>query len=96
MIVYRTTFKIKPGRMDEAVALCKAEEELYPAPHAIRTYTDNLAPNDTLAIEFEFENLAEMETFWAGWGAERGAAFFEKINELRRSGGINEIWNLHE
>jgi hypothetical protein len=96
MIVQRGTFRIKPGRMDEAAALVLAEGEKHP-PRAFRVYTPHTGPVGILAMEWEFENLAEYERYWAEWDAKpETAAFSEKWNELREAGGTLEIWNLAE
>ena len=97
MIVGRVSARVKFGRMEEAVALVKAEWQRYPLPHATRIYTSNLGPTDTLVLEFEFESMAEYEKFFAGWGADPGTAVYAQgVGELLDPGGTSEIWDLRQ
>ena len=96
MIVQRGTFRIKTGHMDEAAALVLAEGKSHPPKH-FRVYTSHTGPVNTLAMEWEFENLAEYEQYWAESDAKpETAAFLEKWNELREPVGATEIWELAE
>ena len=95
MIVGRLTFNIKPGRMDEALALFKAEVERYPGPGATRVYGPSTSPFDVLAIENEFESYAQLEAFFAERSADPGTAdFYKQWGELRAGGGTSEVWTL--
>jgi hypothetical protein len=63
--------------------------------YARRLYFSNIGPFDRLALEVEFENLAQYEEYWAEYFASpEGVAFNEKLNTLLESGGTNEIWTL--
>lgn len=97
MIVNRRTFRVKWGRVEEAVALMKAEGKRVGFPHALRLYTNYTGPFSTIAFEAEFENLEEYERWWAEYFASpEGAAFNGKFLALLEAGGTNEIWNLEE
>ncbi len=97
MLVNRRTFIAKRGRMEEVVALVKAEIERVSHPHARRLYIPSIGPLDVIAHEVEFESLEEYERFWAEWFASpEGAAFNEKWSDLTETGGTNEIWTLVE
>jgi NIPSNAP len=70
MIIDRRTYNFEPGRHQEAVDLVKAE-------FAALVGRDNETPYritvsrfgrfSQVAIEWEFENLAAQEMYWAGW-----------------------------
>ena len=97
MIVMRVTMNIKPGRMEEAAALLKAEIDRSRPSSVHRVYVPNVAPFDVLAVEGEWESVAESEKWFAEYGASPGWADFQKqFVELRASGGTNEYWELVE
>jgi hypothetical protein len=95
MIVRRSIHPLKPGKGQEAVDLIKETLSSYP----IRIYTSQIGPTfGTLAIEMEFESLADLEKATAEFNASaEGAAFFEKWYEVtKRTTGHAEIWTLRE
>ena len=99
MIVNRRTFNVKPGLMEEAVALLKAGFEAFPAyTGAYRIYAWSIlaaAPGDVMVVEFEYEDLEAYQRLWTEWAASPGAAaYFEKSGELFDRGGSSEIWEL--
>jgi hypothetical protein len=70
MIVDRRTYNIKLGQAEEAVELIKAE--LVAAKEASHTYSYRvyvcqIGQWGQVAVEFEFDNLAQQEAFWSGW-----------------------------
>lgn len=95
MIVQRLTFLAKSGRRMEAAELASAERERTGSTH--RIYRSYLGPRNTIAVEFEFEDLEEMEAFWSEWYATpESSAFLEKWNDLLEASGTSEIWTLVE
>ena len=100
MIVNHRTLNVKPGRTQEAVELITAEiaadrERGYSG--AVRIYTPSIGRFDQLAVEWEYEDLAEYEKGWAEWRAQPTTAeFMKKWLQLTKGGGINEIWDLAE
>lgn len=98
MIVQRFTYEVKKGRAEKAIELVKSEIARY-APAQSQTwriYTDNIGRFWMLAIEVEFESLADLEGYWAKWFEDPEAvAFLEKFNKTLKSGGT-EVWNLVE
>ena len=97
MIVQRRIWAVKPRCLEEAEALTMALLERFPHPHARRVYVPKIAPHDTLALEIEFQNLEELEAYWAALPASPGfPEFLEKWFDLRDRGGTNEIWTLVE
>ena len=97
MIVNRRTFNVKPGQMDEIMALVRAETERIGMPPITRAYRPYIGPFDLLAVEWEFESLAQCDEFWTEWfAAPEADAFMSKFNELIAGGGTNEIWQLEE
>lgn len=97
MIVNRRTFTVKWGRMEEVVALIKAEIKRVDFPHAWRIYTPGIGAFSVLAIEGEYENLEEYERFWAEYSSSpEGVEANEKLATMLVEGGANEIWTLVE
>jgi LPS sulfotransferase NodH len=97
MIVNRRTFIVKRGRLEEVVALIMAETKRVGQTPVVRLYLPEIAAFDQIAMEWEFENLAEYQRFWEEWFASpQGVAFLEKWNDLTETGGANEIWTLAE
>lgn len=101
MIVNRRTFNVKVGCMEEAVALVlgeiAADSERGGYTGRIRVYTSSIGTFDQMAVEWEYQDLAEYEEMWAEWAAlPTTAAFMQKWIELVKEGGTNEIWDLAE
>jgi hypothetical protein len=98
MVVNRRTFNIKPGRMQDALALVRAEIDNRPMGfRAVRAYAPNIAPFDVLAFEFEWDSVAQAEQEWDKWNASDAAAeFLPKWADVVAGGGTNEFWNLAE
>jgi hypothetical protein len=96
MVVERYTVNVRPGLLQELAALARREADRYPAV-AIRVSTPVFGPLDTMAIEWEFENVAAREAYWDGWYAQpETPAFMEKWNELDAGGGTDELWAVEE
>ena len=95
MIVQRLTWLAKRGHVMEAVKLAAAERERTGSTH--RIYRSYFGPRGTIAAEFEFNSLTEMEAFWEEWRATPEAdAFMEQWDDLLEAGGTNEIWTVVE
>lgn len=95
MIVQRLTFQVKGGQRTAAAELVRAERERTAGTH--RIYLSYLGRYDTIAMEFEFEDLEAMETFWSEWFAtSESAAFLEKWNDLLEAPRTNEVWTVVE
>ena len=78
-----------------AAELVRAERERTGGTH--RIYLSYLGRYDTIAMDFEFEGLAEMEAFWSEWFATpESAAFLKKWNDLLAADRTNEVWILVE
>ena len=97
MIVHRQILLIKAGYMEKAIQMLQdARQNIQ--PKTMRIYKGNIGPQDnTLVFEIEFENLTDLDQFWAEWFAlpETGA-FLEKWNTLGKPGAVNQVWNLIE
>jgi len=101
MIVNRRTFNVKPGCGEKAVeslaAESAAEKKRSGFTGAVRIYSSSIGQLNQVAFEAEFRNLAEYETFWAGWAARPTTTeWLKKWIELEESGTTNEIWDLAE
>ena len=92
-IVNRRTFTAEHGKLDEALALMQTMGQ--GTPHPYRLYQSQYGTLDTLALEIEFVNLAEMETFWSAADTAPGTdELMPRWYALTKSGGTNEIWIL--
>ena len=90
MILDRKTFKIKKGRMEEAVALTKTEIERINRTDTVRVSRSATGRGDVLATEWEFENVTEHAEFWAEYfHTPEAAVFLKKWNKLNKS------WTQH-
>jgi hypothetical protein len=60
-----------------------------------RIYTPYISPHDVIVIEWEYENLQELQAAWGAWRAKPDTSeFWEKWRELTDGGGKREIWEL--
>jgi hypothetical protein len=90
MIVNRREFNIEVGHVEDAIAWMKALQ--FPKP--IRIVTSLSGPFNVLAIEIEFESLAESERLMAEWaGRSDSAQLLAKWHEINKS-GVNEYWQV--
>jgi hypothetical protein len=100
MIIERHIWEIKHGGLDEAIALIKAEIAASvssdPAFKA-RVMTAVFGPFNQLIMEVTFDSLSELEAFWEGWVATRGAAFAaSKFDSLTTSSQSTEVWRVED
>ena len=97
MIVRRSIHRLKHGKEKEAVAL--VQEALGAMTVTFRVYTSRIgAPFGTLAVEMEFESMADLEKADAEFNASpEGTAFYEKWHQVTEPDtGHAEIWRLEE
>jgi hypothetical protein len=81
MILERRIFKAKLGCLSELVALARPQCEATGIPY--RIYTPLSGPANIVVFEFQFENLAKEEKFWAEQRAKPDvAAYVAKRNAL--------------
>jgi hypothetical protein len=97
MIVQRITYTLKPGCMQEAVAMVTAEIEKEPPPHAVRVYSPGTGSWDEITLEFEFESVAQSDEHWEQWLAKPGTTeYLAKFNELMTPPTRSEFRNITE
>jgi hypothetical protein len=97
MIVNRSTFNIKRGRMEEAKALLKEALQWWPADTgAVRHYASHFGTLNQLAMEGEFQSLADCDRAWTEWGAKMPPDWARRWNDAAETGGSNEIWTILE
>ncbi len=96
MISDRRMYNVKPGCEAAVVELLKGEIEgntIY--THSYRIYTSYISSYDVVVVEWEFEDLQEMQAAWDAWFAKTDMTEFnEKWDELTERGGHGEIWEL--
>ena len=83
MIVQRSIWRAKRGSVREFREAMAAEMEAIKPPHGFRTLTPAYSGSGEVTIyEFEFDDVAEYDAFWAEWGRTRGDAFFAEVDPL--------------
>ena len=90
MIINRVTRVVKRGCMEEAIELVLAAGE---SSSPVRVSVSETGLSDTIAMEFEFENLSAYEGHWKEFYASpEYASFRERWHEITDVGGTNELW----
>lgn len=98
MLAERSLYYPKPGCHGELVKVLKAGGQRFPPPHDFRLYSRVIGTSPTIALEIEFESLAEREKHWSDWGATPGATaeFRNEWTPLASQPYTNEIWDMIE
>jgi hypothetical protein len=100
MIVDRRTFRAKKGQKHEAAAVLKEVAKLFTAKVKdvpIRIYHSHMGTFDTVAMEVEYESLAEYERLmYSFFALPEMAPLMKKWNEVTETGGTHEMWGLEE
>ena len=92
-IVNRQTVLVKVGHMQKTIQLLLALRESGNTSFEIETAI--YGPNDTLALDFNFESIAAHDQAWADFfSAPEAGPFYEKWFELVEVGVTNEIWEV--
>ena len=92
-IINRRMFVAERGKSQEAIELlCQtAKGSRYP----YRICSSYYGAFDAIALEVEFESIAQMEEAWAEINAQPGMAeFMTQWYAATKSGGANEVWIL--
>ena len=93
MIVVRWSQVVKRGHQHEAVELWKDWATSHP-DQTLRVYSDFMASHHTIAIEVEYDTLAEYEKSRAEWVTPEFRTFAGKLNPLLADSGCTEAWHL--
>jgi hypothetical protein len=97
MIVGRDTLIVKRGCSGKIIELIKAEIAKSSEGHKFRLYVPVIGKDDSIAVEGEYESLAEYEKFWNIFNAKpETAEYYKNLLELTETGGWTEIWYLVE
>lgn len=97
MIVDRRVFYLKFADADRAIRMAVEELNRMKWDRPSRLHRAKTGRFATLALEMEFESLAEYEKFWADWDASpESSAFQEKWNDVNETGGSHELWQIVE
>lgn len=95
MIVQRINAQIKNGKLDEALEMVKEARRRWPFPG--RLYSSIYGTFNTVVLDFDAENQAELDKYWEKtWADEEWGPFIAKWDELTVSGSTNELWNLED
>jgi hypothetical protein len=94
MIVERWTFQIKPGGVDEAVALLLDAREQSPDKESIHILQSRFGATNRVLWARTYDNLAQHEQAWTEWAKQDNQAFLEKWSALRDGESQREIWEL--
>lgn len=98
MVVIRMSWHVDSPHMDEALKAMRASK---PPKGSVlrggRLYRARTGHHNTLAVEWEFDSLADWETFSAQlFASPENAPFFRRWAELAPLGSTTEVWNLVE
>ncbi len=97
MIVERRTFLVKATKEQELVELIKAAIEANTIfTGTYRIYIPEIGPFNVVAVEWEYEDLEEMQAVWDAWWEPNLATqeFWEEWVALTERGGQREVWQL--
>jgi hypothetical protein len=97
MIAYRTTWIVKPRRMQQALEFFEAQaEEGLPENASFRVYTPSFSPN-VLIFEEAWESQEEHEEWWAALNAApESTTMWDNWYEIVERSTGTELWNLRE
>ena len=97
MFVNRITIRVKPLKGDKLIELLKESEKMVETPHGSHIYTPFVGQQNVVIQDIKFENLTELEEYWAKvWSHSDIAAFAERLSELIESDCKDEILRLVE
>lgn len=98
MLLNRRFHMVKKGFVESTAALVVADLKKSSKGHAFRVCGPVIAgPFDAVAIEIEFKDLQDYESFWAEReDSQEYADFRAKFWEMTAPGGHNEIWVIAE
>lgn len=100
MFIDRRVIKFKPGRMQEVLAIVKANHLRTLQHHSnykARYMVELVAGSDQFVFESEWNSLAEWEKFWPEWGEHpESGPFLQKIAELMDGGDEHQLWTIVE
>lgn len=92
-IINRRTFVAERGKFQEAIDLLR--DATQDAHYKYRICSSYFGAFDAVALEVEFESIAQMEEAWADVNAQpEMAEFLSKWHTATKSGGSNEVWLL--
>jgi hypothetical protein len=94
MIVNRRTFIAKPGQTEKVVEILNSGLVFVPFQPKYRLYISDIAPFNQVALEVEFNDLAEYDRFWSGATEKSSEEWWKVWFEATDNGGANEIWKL--
>jgi hypothetical protein len=98
MLVHRLTFTLKMGTDQIAIEMLQEAQTILKAPHGRRIVQSYVGgTGSTIVMDLKFENLSELEAFWAEWYAlPETPAFMEKWQELLAANTSNSVFTLVE
>jgi hypothetical protein len=99
MLAWRTTWVAKPGRLAEALAtVSKALDSIKTWPGtAVRVYTSNLGPSDTLVFEEVWPSIEAHDAWWAVFGpSPEMVAFNQAWHQVVERSTSTELWTVAE
>jgi hypothetical protein len=95
MIVERYTVQVKDGKWDEALELLKdGRKNIWPF-FTCRIYSCNYGPFNTLVIDNEFKDMADLEKKWKKLSAKKKfSVFFDKWDKVTTEQGSHTLWTV--
>ena len=96
MLVSRSTWLVKPGKVHEFRDAVYEEFKRFEQTHSVRVYAPYLGTQNVVMLEIEFASLQEGEAWWLEWMGSASDVFGEKVQSLREAPSSVEIWSLAE
>jgi hypothetical protein len=99
MIIQRMTLNVRFGTEQQNIQMHIDEIKRYASPllKHWRVCSNRYGLMARVILDFEFDDLASSEQFWASWWATPGASgFIASIGANIVAGGMNEILNIEE
>jgi hypothetical protein len=104
MLAWRTTWIVKPGRLDEALAALAAVNEknmseagLPPTFVAARAYSPSPGPTNMLVFEEVWSTVEAHNQWWDGYRQTPGHdAFFATWDQIVERSTSSDVWEVAE
>lgn len=95
MLLNRHTINVKLGRAAELAELLKTGANHLDWIPPFRVMAARIGVQDRMALELEFESLADYDRFWSAFAAApETQQVMARLLELTEPGTVNEIWEV--
>ena len=95
MIVERYTVQVKHGKWDETLELLEEGRKTIWPFFTCKIYACNYGPFNTLVVDNEFEDMADLEKKWEKLSAKKEFdAWYAKWEMVVTEQGSHTLWNV--